>query len=107
MIGANFIPVPFIDTDQGFRLDLDRLASLVTPEYFHDNPELPAQPDRHTPPTEDLARIAEIAIEHDLWVLSDEIYSRLVYDGDFVSISSLPDMAERTILVDGFQKPMP
>lgn len=104
MIGANFIPVPFIDTDQGFRLDLDRLASLVTPNTSMIILNFPHNPTGTLLPREDLARIAEIAIEHDLWVLSDEIYSRLVYDGDFVSISSLPDMAERTILVDGFSK---
>ena len=53
----------------------------------------------------DLERIAELAIEHDLWVLADEIYGRILYDGaEHVSIASLPGMAERTIVLDGFSK---
>jgi aspartate/methionine/tyrosine aminotransferase len=54
-----------------------------------------------------LAHVADLARRHDLWVLSDEIYARLVYDlqGDFApSIASLPGMAERTIIADGFSK---
>ena len=53
----------------------------------------------------DLERIAELAIGHDLWVLADEIYGRILYDGaEHVSIASLPGMAERTIVLDGFSK---
>jgi aspartate/methionine/tyrosine aminotransferase len=51
-----------------------------------------------------LARIADLARAHDLWVLSDEIYGRLVYDAEAPSIASLPGMAERTIIADGFSK---
>jgi aspartate/methionine/tyrosine aminotransferase len=54
---------------------------------------------------DDLERIATLAIEHDLWVLADEIYGRILYDGaEHVSIASLPGMAERTIVLDGFSK---
>jgi aspartate/methionine/tyrosine aminotransferase len=53
----------------------------------------------------DLERIAALAIEHDLWVVADEIYGRILYDGEeHVSIASLPGMAERTIVLDGFSK---
>jgi aspartate/methionine/tyrosine aminotransferase len=53
----------------------------------------------------DLERIAELAREHDLWVMADEIYGRILYDGEeHVSIASLPDMTERTIVLDGFSK---
>jgi aspartate/methionine/tyrosine aminotransferase len=45
-----------------------------------------------------------LAQEHDLWVLSDEIYARLVYEGEAPSIASVPGMAERTIVADGFSK---
>ena len=48
--------------------------------------------------------IAKIAVENDLWVLSDEIYSRIQYAGKFHSISSLPGMKDRTIILDGFSK---
>jgi len=52
----------------------------------------------------DLEEIAEVIIEKDLFVLSDEIYSELSYDGDHVSIASLPGMRERTITINGFSK---
>jgi len=53
---------------------------------------------------EELEKIAAVAERHDLIVLSDEVYSRLVYGGEHVSIAALPSMRERTILVDGFSK---
>ena len=53
---------------------------------------------------EDLEKIAEIVIEKDLFVLSDEIYSELSYKGDHVTIASIPGMKERTILINGFSK---
>jgi aspartate/methionine/tyrosine aminotransferase len=52
----------------------------------------------------DIERIAELAIEHDLVVLADEIYGRILYHGEHVSIASLPGMADRTIVLDGFSK---
>ena len=56
-------------------------------------------------PRSDLERIAALAVEHDLWVVADEIYGRILYDGaEHVSIASLPGMAERTIILDGFSK---
>ena len=45
-----------------------------------------------------------MAVEHDLFVVSDEIYARIVYDAPYRSIAGLPDMAERTVIVDGFSK---
>jgi aminotransferase len=53
---------------------------------------------------DELERIGELAVKHDLVVLSDEVYSRLVYGDEHVCIASLPKMRERTILVDGFSK---
>ena len=53
---------------------------------------------------EDLEEIADVAREHDLMVLSDEIYERIVYEGEHVSFLSLPDVQERTILLNGFSK---
>ena len=53
---------------------------------------------------EDLEAIAEVIIRHDIYVLSDEIYSELTYAGDHVSIASLPGMKERTITMNGFSK---
>lgn len=54
---------------------------------------------------ENLQILAEIALENDIWILSDEIYSNIVFDNlDFVSIASHPDMQQRTIILDGFSK---
>lgn len=64
----------------------------------------PSNPTGSIIPRRDLERIAEAARTHDAWVLSDEIYSRLVYDSEHVSIISLPGMLERTVLLDGFSK---
>jgi aspartate/methionine/tyrosine aminotransferase len=52
----------------------------------------------------DIRRLAELAVEHDLVVLADEIYGRLQYEGEPLSIATLPGMAERTITLDGFSK---
>ena len=49
-------------------------------------------------------RIAELAVEHDLYVLSDEIYARIIYNDQYISMLSYPGMAERTVIIDGFSK---
>ncbi|MBZ5539054.1 MAG: aminotransferase class I/II-fold pyridoxal phosphate-dependent enzyme [Acidobacteriia bacterium] len=51
-----------------------------------------------------LAGIAELAARHDLWVIADEIYARILFRGEYRSIASLPGMAERTVIIDGFSK---
>jgi aminotransferase len=48
--------------------------------------------------------LAELAVKHDLWVLSDEIYARIIYDGEYLSMLRYPGMAERTLIIDGFSK---
>jgi aspartate aminotransferase len=53
---------------------------------------------------ETLSSIAELAQKHDLWVIADEIYARILFSGDYKSIWSLPGMAERTVIIDGFSK---
>jgi aspartate/methionine/tyrosine aminotransferase len=53
---------------------------------------------------EDLEAIAEVAVKNDIMVLSDEIYCRMVYDGEFASITRFPGMPEHTIILDGFSK---
>jgi aspartate aminotransferase len=53
---------------------------------------------------ETLSRIADLAKKHDLWVVADEIYARILFSGDYQSIWSLPGMAERTVIIDGFSK---
>ena len=103
-VGATPVPIP-IRMANDFRLDVDELASLITPRTRLLIINSPANPTGGVLTRADLERIAELAIEHDLWVLTDEIYGRILYDGaEHVSIASLPGMAERTIVLDGFSK---
>jgi len=103
-VGATAVPIP-LRMANDFRLDVDELAALVTPRTRLLIVNSPANPTGGVVPRVDLERIAELAIRHDLWVLADEIYGRIVYDGtEHVSIASLPGMAERTIVLDGFSK---
>ena len=103
-VGATPVPIP-IRMSNDFRLDVDELASLVTPRTRVLVINSPANPTGGVLTRSDLERIAELAIRHDLWVLADEIYGRILYDGaEHVSIASLPGMAERTIVLDGFSK---
>ncbi len=100
------VPVPIaIRQENDFRLDPDELASLVTDRTKLIVINSPANPTGGVLTAEDLQRIAAIAIERDLVVLSDEIYSRILYDGaTHTSIAALPGMRERTIVLDGFSK---
>ena len=103
-VGATPVPVP-IRMANGFRLDVDELAALVTPRTRALIINSPANPTGGLLTRSDLEAIADLAIRADLWVLADEIYGRIVYDGaEHVSIASLPGMAERTIVLDGFSK---
>ncbi len=103
-VGATPVPIP-IRMEHDFRLDVDELASLITPRTRVLVVNSPANPTGGVLTRADLTRIAELAVEHDLWVLTDEIYSRILYDGaEHVSLAALPGMAERTIVLDGFSK---
>ncbi len=103
-VGATPVPIP-IRMANDFRLDVDELASLITPRTRVLVINSPANPTGGVLTRTDIERIAELAIRHDLWVLADEIYGRILYDGaEHVSIASLPGMAERTIVLDGFSK---
>lgn len=103
-VGATPVPIP-IRMEHDFRLDVDELAGLISNRTRVLVINSPANPTGGVLTRGDLERIAELAVEHDLVVLADEIYSRILYDGsEHVSIASLPGMAERTIVLDGFSK---
>ena len=103
LAGATPVPVPLLET-RSFDLDLDTLAASITPQTRMIILNSPGNPTGSVLSPEALARIAELARQHDLWLLSDEIYFRLTYGSNAPSIVSLPGMAERTIIVDGFSK---
>jgi aspartate aminotransferase len=103
-VGATAVPYA-IRAELDFRVDLDELESLITPRTRLLVINSPANPTGGVFTREDIERIAEIALAHpDLVVLADEIYGRIVHDGEHVSIASLPGLAERTIVLDGFSK---
>jgi aspartate aminotransferase len=103
-VGATPVPIP-IRMENEFRLDVDELERLITPRTRLLIINSPANPTGGVLNRADLQRIAELAQEHDLWVMADEIYGRILYDGEeHVSFASLPGMAERTIVLDGFSK---
>ena len=98
------VPVPLLE-ENDFSFDLDAFDRLVNDRTKLIIINSPSNPTGGIMPPSDLAHIAAAAQEHDCWILSDEIYTRLVYDnGEVPSIAALPGMAQRTIIMDGFSK---
>ena len=102
-IGAVAKPVTLRE-ESGFRMDLDELASLVTPKTRMLIVNTPQNPTGGVLTEEDVKFVCELAHKHDLLVVSDEIYSQLVYGFEHVSPLSHPGMRERTVLMDGLSK---
>ncbi|HET8521990.1 MAG TPA: pyridoxal phosphate-dependent aminotransferase, partial [Thermomicrobiales bacterium] len=101
--GAAPVPIPLRE-ENAFALDVDELRSLITPRTKLLIINSPGNPTGGVLSRDDLTAIAELAVEHDLTVLSDEIYSEILYEGEHHSIATMPGMAERTIVLDGFSK---
>lgn len=102
---AGAVPVPiYLQEERGFAFDPDELARRITSRTRLIILNSPHNPTGGVLSRDVLAEVARLASEHDLWVLSDEIYSRILFDREFVSIASLPDMRARTIILDGFSK---
>ena len=102
-VGAKPVPLR-LSEEREFRFDIDELRSKVTPRTKMLIINSPQNPCGSMLAVDDLQAIAEIATKHDIMVLSDEIYIRLVYEGEFASITRFPGMMERTIILDGFSK---
>ncbi len=102
-MGGTAVPVP-LKEEFDFSLDVDHLRSLVTDKTKLIIVNTPNNPCGSIIPRDDLKKIAEIAVERDLVVLSDEIYKDMYYDGDHDSITQFPDMIDRSIILDGFSK---
>jgi arginine:pyruvate transaminase len=101
--GATLVPV-VLDEPSGFRLNAKHLKAAITIKtkaiYF----ATPSNPTGISLNRDELKAIAGLAIEHDLWVVSDEVYSDLVFDSEFFHIASLPGMSERTITLGSLSK---
>jgi aspartate aminotransferase len=102
-IGA--VPKPVtLREETGFRMDLDELASLITPKTRMIIVNTPQNPTGGILTEEDVKVVCDLAHKHELLVVSDEIYSQLVYGFHHVSPLSHPGMRERTVLMDGLSK---
>ncbi len=105
IIFAGGVPVPvptYAKYDFGVRAS--EVAAAITPRTKIILIGNPNNPTGAVVPRVELEGIAKLAIEHDLIVAIDEVYSRLVYDTEHVSIAAMPGMRERTVLLDGFSK---
>lgn len=101
--GGTPVPVPLRESED-FSFDLDAFDQLVSPHTRMIILNSPSNPTGGVMPLTALEHIAGVARQRDIWVLSDEIYARLVYETPAPSIAALPGMAERTIICDGFSK---
>ena len=102
---ADGVPVIVeLKNENEFKLTVEDLESKVTEKSKILIMPFPNNPTGSIMTKEDLEPIAEFVLEHDLYVISDEIYSELSYKGDHVSIASLPGMRDRTIVINGFSK---
>ena len=102
-IGGKSVPLPLLE-EKSFSFNPEDLRTRITPKTRMIILNSPHNPTGGILSPDDLETIAEIATQADLWVLSDEVYSKIIYDGEFRSIISIPGMKDRTILVDGFSK---
>jgi aspartate aminotransferase len=98
------VPVPLLE-ENDFSFDLEAFDKLINKRTKLVILNSPSNPTGGVIPEADLIHIAEQVKKYDCWIMSDEIYARIAYDGQEVhSIASLPGMKERTIIVDGFSK---
>jgi aspartate aminotransferase len=105
VLSARGVPVAVrLYESKGWRYDLDELAAKITPKTRVLYLNSPSNPTGGVLGRADLEAVAAIAREHGLWVISDEAYEDVVFDGEHVSIASLPGMYERTIPLYTFSK---
>jgi aspartate aminotransferase len=99
------VPVPLpLREEREFSFDVNEFKSLVTQKTKLIIINSPGNPCGGVMTKTDIEAVAEMALKHDCYVLADEIYSRTMYEGEHFSITQLPGMLERTIILDGFSK---
>jgi len=104
-LGLGGIPVAFeLSEHNHFQTDPDEIAARITPRTKILITNSPGNPTGTVYTNEVQRRLAELAVKHDLLVLSDEIYARIIYGGQYVSLMNYPGMQERTLIIDGFSK---
>src|SRR6267378_6623132 len=101
--GAKAVPF-FLEEKNQFQPDLREMAAKISPRTKVLIFNSPNNPTGTVFSDATLAQIAELAAKHDFWIIADEIYARILFSGSYNSIWSLPGMAERTVIIDGFSK---
>ncbi len=102
-VGATPVPMP-LRMNREFSFDPDEFRELISDRTKLIIINSPANPTGGVISSADLAQVAEVALARGIPVLSDEIYSRIIYDGDFASITATPGMEDLTIILDGYSK---
>ncbi|HEU4929616.1 MAG TPA: pyridoxal phosphate-dependent aminotransferase [Candidatus Krumholzibacteria bacterium] len=102
-VGAKRVPL-LLNESSGFQFDIDHLASLITKRTKLLILNSPHNPTGGVLSHDTVRRLSELAVKHDFYVLSDEIYARIQYEGEPVSPYSFPGMRERTVVLDGHSK---
>ncbi len=102
-LGAKAVPYALREENK-FQPDLAEIAAKITPKTRMLIFNSPNNPTGTVFSDSAIGQIAELAKKHDLWVIADEIYARILFSGEYKSIWALPGMAERTVIIDGFSK---
>jgi aspartate/methionine/tyrosine aminotransferase len=102
-LGARAVAYRLLEKNQ-FQPDIAEIAAKITPKTRMLILNSPNNPTGTVFTESILQQIADLARKHDLWIISDEIYARILFKGEYKSIWALPGMAERTVIIDGFSK---
>ena len=103
--GLGATAVPFgLEEKNKFQPDVEEIARKVTPRTSAIIFNSPNNPTGTVFSQAALVKLAALAARHNLWMISDEVYARILFSGEYKSIWSLPGMAERTVIIDGFSK---
>jgi len=103
LVGARPVTVPLCAAD-GFTITAERIAQAVTPATKAILVNSPNNPTGRVLTRAEAEAIREVALAHDLYVISDEIYEKLIFEGEHICLAALPDMAARTIVINGHSK---
>jgi aspartate aminotransferase len=102
-LGGKAVPF-YLEEKNKFQPDIAEIASKITPRSKALIFNSPNNPTGTVFSEDTLKQIAALAVKHDLWVIADEIYARILFNGEYKSIYAMPGMKERTIIIDGFSK---
>jgi aspartate aminotransferase len=102
-LGAKAVPFYLLERNK-FQPDISEIESKITPRTRVLIFNSPNNPTGTVFSNDTLEKLAALAIKHDLWVIADEIYARILFSGEYKSIWTFPGLAERTVIIDGFSK---